>query len=136
MRIFVHTGGELENQNLPELHVQLDVMFPGSLGAPLDPAASSEPITAQMPLGKKSWPVLNILALMSSKLNAYAARSEPKDYHDILFLLSAYWEEIHNVRGQLDSELKQRFVNGFVGQNAGPGKLNQVRRVKHIMGVP
>lgn len=77
-----------------------------------------------------------MLSLVNSKLNAYVKREEPKDYHDLLYLLSGFGEEIYGFRGGLDKEGREGFVRGFVGRNMGPGKANSVKRVKHILGVP
>lgn len=80
--------------------------------------------------------MINLLSLVNSKLNAYLKREEPKDYHDLLYLMSGYGEDIYGFRGGLDREGREGFVRGFVGRNVGVGKEGSVRRVKYILGVP
>ena len=82
--------------------------------------------------------MINLLALMKSKLGACRAREEPKDFHDLLFLVSRYAEEISGFRGELEGEARERFVRGFEGGSVGMGggNGNKIRRVKWILGVP
>jgi hypothetical protein len=55
----------------------------GALGAPDNPQAASEVITSPAALGARTYIVLNIAAIMGSKLGAFFTRSCDNDFTDI-----------------------------------------------------
>lgn len=63
---------------------------------------------------------------MNSKLNALARREAEKDYEDLTFLIGKHAEEVFEMRGDLDGELKRVFVAKFARRNRGPSGRGKV----------
>ncbi|KAH7314338.1 hypothetical protein BKA65DRAFT_121040 [Rhexocercosporidium sp. MPI-PUGE-AT-0058] len=131
MRIFVRAGGSID-VGLPNLLVVVDLVFRGALGAPGNPQTASEVITSPPALGSRPYTVLNIAAIMNSKLGAYFARSSDKDFADIQFLLTRYPQEIWSIRAQLNQNHRQAFVNAFASTNPPQARL---KGAKQILGI-
>ncbi|RDL37584.1 uncharacterized protein BP5553_05017 [Venustampulla echinocandica] len=138
IRLFVRTGGVIENQGLPDLFTEADVMLSGTLGAPDDPQTAFEIVTREAPIGERSWPVLNISTLMSSKLGAFFGRGQgsphSKDYIDIMFLANKYREAVYAIRTQLNATHKQHVVNTYIQASKGTGNEKKVKAIKYIFG--
>ncbi|KAK0118402.1 hypothetical protein ONS95_012691 [Cadophora gregata] len=133
MRVFVGVGGEHE-PSISSLHVSVDLILQGSLGAPLDPSASSDLISHVSPITNTAtqYRIINVPAIMSAKLNAFFGRASQNDYQDIIFLLTKYPQEIYDCRAQLNQEHRQAFVEQYLARGAGQGKL---KAAKHILGI-
>lgn len=82
--------------------------------------------------GPKQLPVIDILNAMSSKLNAYYARQDPKDYRDIFFLIMTYHDPVLAIRSQLNATHCQYFVASFAEGNVE----DAIKYVKGVLGVP
>ncbi|CZR54900.1 uncharacterized protein PAC_04785 [Phialocephala subalpina] len=137
LRLFIGVGGE--NSGVPELKVMVDVILRGSLGAPDNPQAATEVINSTTSLGPRAWPALDLPTVMNSKLGAFFARGggnpRSNDYQDILFLINRYMEPIYNIRSQLNATHRQEFVNAYARANAGPQRMGQVKKIKHVLGI-
>ncbi|KKZ59965.1 hypothetical protein EMCG_00805 [[Emmonsia] crescens] len=153
MRTFVKTGGEFDPA-IDELYVMVDVILrgksevlrmaivsctdekqPGALGAPDNPQAASEVVSIQTHLGTKSFPVLDIVNIMSSKLGAFFGRGSLNDFGDLIFLVENFAEKIYNVRTQLNQNHRQVFVNMYAQRDKGLGSDNRIRKFKFTLGV-
>ncbi|PVH73494.1 hypothetical protein DL98DRAFT_607255 [Cadophora sp. DSE1049] len=133
MRVYVEVGGEFE-PSISSLHVSVDLILEGSLGAPLNPSTSSElvPCISLITNTTTQYRIINVPAIISAKLNAFSSRASQNDYQDIIFLLMKYPQEIYDCRAQLNQEYRRVFVEQYAARGAGQGKL---KAAKHILGV-
>ncbi|KAI9710294.1 MAG: hypothetical protein M1820_002788 [Bogoriella megaspora] len=134
MRVFIKVGGQY-NAGLTELNTEVDLILRGSLGAPDDPSAASEAITANTPLGQRSFLILNLPTIVAGKLNAFFARGENSDFIDIGFLIGGFFQQIYAVRTQLNQTHRQHYVTEFERRNPGSSSANRVRSIKYTLGI-
>ncbi|OJD19167.1 hypothetical protein AJ78_00867 [Emergomyces pasteurianus Ep9510] len=135
MRIFVKTGGEFD-QTIDGLNVMVDLILRGALGAPDNLHAASEILSVQTHLGQKSFPVLDIVNIMSSKLGAFVGRGSLNDLKDLIFLVGNFPEKVYNVRAQLNQTHRQVLVNTMYARDKTPGAENRMRKFKFTLGIP
>lgn len=99
----------------------------GNLGAPNDPRAAMEMVMRGTPIGDRTFPTLNVLTLLTSKLGAFFIRRTDNTSND-------YGESIYTNRTLLNATHKQHFLNTYARVNPGPANLNRIRGMKHIFG--
>ncbi|KAI1916867.1 hypothetical protein LOZ53_003154 [Ophidiomyces ophidiicola] len=131
LRLFV----QVESGNEPEIHVMVDLILQGSLGAPSDLRTSSEAISINTETGPQTFAVLNIKSIAESKLGAFFARGSSNDFTDIQFLILTFPEKVYEIRAGLDQTHRQHFANIFAQKRTDPSGRNLLKRVKQVLGV-
>jgi hypothetical protein len=154
MRIFISTGGGVDGLEIKEKFTQVDIHLCGeydnihclrlhssvtdasdeSAYAPDNIRKSSEILTSDTPLGKRSWPVLDIRSLMSSKLASWTDNANERDYDDIVWIISSYSAAVYNHRTTLSVTHRQLFIKAFEELNSAPEVEWKVKEIKLILG--
>ncbi|KAI9729158.1 MAG: hypothetical protein M1834_007065 [Cirrosporium novae-zelandiae] len=135
LRIFVKTGGPWDGFDIPEKTVEIDLILSGALGFPENFQTDSEIISTNTVLGIKQYPVLTILYMMRSKLNAFYDRQSVNDYEDITWLTAHYPVDVYQIRMQLDYEYRLTFLQAYIHQYQGSNEQKKIRLMKHILGI-
>ncbi|KAF7588603.1 hypothetical protein BBP40_005463 [Aspergillus hancockii] len=131
MRIFVTVGGP-HNPGISECIVEVDIIIQGSLGTPDDLSNAGETMSTMFQGSWREFNLLNIQGVLVAKLDAYAARASPSDYHDLEYLGKVFPSRVYEVRKQLKKEHRESFINEYKRKNSD---ADLVRKMKRTFGV-
>lgn len=99
-------------------------------------ARTTEPFACFTMGGPRNYFILDVRTHLQSKLGAFFARKEDKDYQDITFLCSKYFQLVSGFRGQLRSiPHRKYFVRAYMRENPRSGGALRVKKLKALLGV-
>ena len=103
----------------------------GALGVPRDLNATIE----EVPVGGSNMPMLNVAAILRSKLYALHQKGQSlKDMEDISFLLRRYEAQAISARENIRREWRQHYVN-LLARMAAPDNVRKAMTVLDIRSV-
>ncbi|TPX25669.1 hypothetical protein DIZ76_011125 [Coccidioides immitis] len=113
MTVFVETGAPHE-ENLPSLKVMVNFIFraprKGSLGAPDELELSSGRFAVVRFPGQRNFPILDLANIMASKLAAFFANGDEKDFQDLRFLIVKFGESVQQIQMLLNKTHCRAFL--------------------------